>query len=424
MLHAHRGRRGSEVKAIVIGAGPYGLAATAHLRGAGVSTSCFGEPLSFWRTRMPEGMVLRSTQRSTSIASPQRTLSLGDYELATGRRLHAPHLQLEEFVDYGLWYQRRAVADVDERKVRIVTADGPRFELELEDGEQLCADTVIVAAGLRPFPRWPDVFTPLAPRLASHASEHRDLSFLSGLRVAVIGEGQSALESAALLNERGAEVEVLARSETIRWLGDGEPDNSVKPALSTRLRAPTDVGGLVSGWIAATPDMVRAGPEALRSRLSDRCSRPAGAASLRPRLTAVKLSCGQSVTGAERSGEEAHLRLSDGSERIVDHVLLGTGYDVDVRRYPFLDQDLRAGLSLAAGYPVLGPGYESSIPGLHFLGAPASHSFGPVTRFIVGTWHAAPALTRRVLGVRSGRSRSRSETRSQALAICCLLTVW
>ena len=119
----------------------------------------------------------------------------------------------------------------------------------------------------------------------------------------------------------------------------------------------------------------------------------------------MKLSCGQSVTGAERSGEEAHLRLSDGSERIVDHVLLGTGYDVDVRRYPFLDRDLLAGLSLAAGYPVLGPGYESSIPGLHFLGAPAAHSFGPVMRFIVGTWHTAPAVTRRVLG-RSQRTLS------------------
>src|SRR6202044_2714801 len=119
----------------------------------------------------------------------------------------------------------------------------------------------------------------------------------------------------ALLSERGAEVEVLARSETIRWLGDDAPEESVKSALTTRLRPPTDVGGLVGGWLAATPDLVRAGPEALRSELTDRLSRPAGAASLRPRLTAVKLSCGQSVTAAERSGEEAHLRLSDGSER-------------------------------------------------------------------------------------------------------------
>ncbi|MCZ1004134.1 NAD-binding protein [Streptomyces mirabilis] len=36
-------------------------------------------------------------------------------------------------------------------------------------------------------------------------------------RVAVVGGGQSALESAALLNEAGADVEVLVRDSPARW---------------------------------------------------------------------------------------------------------------------------------------------------------------------------------------------------------------
>ncbi len=91
------------------------------------------------------------------------------------------------------------------------------------------------------------------------------------------------------------------------------------------------------------------------------------------------------------------LQLDDGSERVVDHVLLGTGYAIDVGRYPFLAPDLTAQLKTTAGYARLRPGLESSVEGLHFLGAPAAWSFGPVMRFVVGTWYAAPAVARRVL---------------------------
>ena len=76
-------------------------------------------------------------------------------------------------------------------------------------------------------------------------------------------------------------------------------------------------------------------------------------------------------------------------------MLLGTGYKIDVRRYPFLARELAAELKLADGYPVLGPGLESSVGGLHFMGAAAAHSFGPIMRFVAGTWYAAPAVAGR-----------------------------
>ena len=60
--------------AIVIGAGPYGLAAAAALRSAGVDPHVFGEPMSFWMEHMPKGMLLRSPWGASHIGDPPRLL--------------------------------------------------------------------------------------------------------------------------------------------------------------------------------------------------------------------------------------------------------------------------------------------------------------------------------------------------------------
>jgi hypothetical protein len=90
------------------------------------------------------------------------------------------------------------------------------------------------------------------------------------------------------------------------------------------------------------------------------------------------------------------LRLDDGTERLVDHALLATGFRADVSRYPFLPPSLVQRLQMAGGYPVLRSGLESSVPGLHFLGKPASWSFGPLLCFVSGTEFAANALLDRI----------------------------
>ena len=264
---------------------------------------------------------------------------------------------------------------------------------------------MIVAAGLSPFMDRPEPFAALPTAVCSHSYEHADLGAFAGLRTAVIGSGQSALESAALLHEAGADVEVLARAPAIRWLG--ELDGAVSTSRKAERRPlpgvtppPTDVGGRASGWVAAAPDVFRAVPESLHPTISYRCIRPAGAGWLRPRLVDVPISCGRSVLDARVDGDRVNLSLNDGATQLVDRVLLGTGFKIDVRRYPFLAPELVADLELAGGYPVLRAGLESSIPGLHFVGAPAAYSFGPVMRFVVGSWYAAPAIARRAAGRR------------------------
>lgn len=91
-------------------------------------------------------------------------------------------------------------------------------------------------------------------------------------------------------------------------------------------------------------------------------------------------------------GDEVVLRLDDGGERRFDHVLLGTGYQVDAAKYDFLPTELARSIQQLDGYPKLSSGFCCSVPGLHFIGATAARSFGPLLYFVAGTDFASREL--------------------------------
>src|SRR5215210_5256957 len=183
---------------VVIGAGPYGLSAAAHLIRAGVNVRVFGEPMESWTRHMPNGMLLRSRWEASHIGDPDHKLGLGSFEAASGLGRTEP-VPLARFVDYGRWFQEHAVAGLERRRVARVSPDTHGFRVELEDGDALRAERVVVAAGIVPFAWRPPQFAGLPPALVSHTADHADLGVFERLRVAVVGGGQSALESAALL---------------------------------------------------------------------------------------------------------------------------------------------------------------------------------------------------------------------------------
>jgi thioredoxin reductase len=381
----------------VVGAGPQGLAVAAYLRRAGFDTPVFGEVMGFWKNHMPQGMWLRSSKRSSSIAFPGRERTLAAHEEARGEPAPEP-LPIERFVDYAEWYQRHEVPDVEPAHVRSVAQNGHGFRIETDSGD-LHAERVVVAAGMKPFAWTPPEFAELGSELVSHPFDHTDLSVFSNRRVLVVGGGQSALESAALLHERGAEVEVVARAPGITWISAPAKHPTRKQRLTSHVwYPPTDVGSRGIAWIVAAPDVYRMLPGPLQRELHYDVIRPMGGFWLPGRMKDVPIQTSTRILGAKRSNGRVDVELDDGSRREVDHLLFATGYKVDVRRYDFLSHELVARLRLAGGYPVLRSGLESSVPGLHFVGAPAAHTFGPVMRFVTGSWYAAPALARHVLG--------------------------
>ena len=381
----------------IIGAGPYGLSAAAHLRAIkGLEVRVFGEPMSFWARNMPAGMFLRSAWTATHIADPTGLLTLEAYQAATGSHLAAP-VPLERFIQYGLWYQHHAVPDLDRRKIICINGDPKGFQLILHDGEVVRSGRVVIAAGIGSFAWYPSAFQHLPVSLVSHTSEHRDLRSFAGKQVLVVGGGQSALESGALLHEGGAEVEIVARSSRIHWL-QGRVSKTLHHRLgsftSRLLYAPTDVGPAGISQIAARPHLLQLLPRSLQNKLRKRAVRPAGARWLVERLYDVPIRLGHSVVSVAHSDDRLKVRLSDGSDRTVDHVLLGTGYRVDISKYDFLSSQLARSIRCINGYPQLKGGLETSVPGLHILGAPAAWSFGPLMQFVSGTHYASRALAR------------------------------
>jgi cation diffusion facilitator CzcD-associated flavoprotein CzcO len=378
----------------ILGAGPYGLSAAAYLRAAGKEVRVFGQPMSFWQGQMPNGMCLRSSWGASHIADPENILTL-DAFCAENKLQFPKPLPLEGFVDYGQWFQRRAVPELDRRIIRLIEPEDKGFRITLSDGEKFTSNRVVVAAGIHSFQACPPEFDRIPSALVSHSSDQKDLAKFSGKSVVVIGSGQSALESAALLSEAGAEIEVICRRESLRWVGRHPRLHHLGP-VSKILYSSRDVGPAGISRLVAAPHVFRRLPRGVQDRMAYRAIRPAVAAWLGSRIAEVPISFGRHVVSAEVAGDRLRLKLNDGTERLVDHVLLATGYRVDIARYDFLAASLKTSIKTVNGYPILKRGLESTVAGLHILGKPAAYSFGPIVGFVSGTEFASTELLRAV----------------------------
>jgi cation diffusion facilitator CzcD-associated flavoprotein CzcO len=228
---------------------------------------------------------------------------------------------------------------------------------------------------------------------------------LRGRHVAVIGRGQSACESAALLAEADADVELICRGE-VCWLGTTSSDvpmRSVAVELRELLAAPSAVGPFPLSWLVEFPAIAQHMPFAMRDWFNKRCLKSGAAGWLKPRFDAVKRNEGRAIIGARANAGRITLDLDNGS-RSFDHAILGTGYRIDVSRLDFLSPQLLASIASIEGSPQLRSGFESNVPKLHFAGSYAVKSFGPLMRFVAGAPYAARAITSAALGHRARRA--------------------
>jgi FAD-dependent urate hydroxylase len=350
--------------------------------------------MSFWENQMPAGMCLRSNWGASHIADPKQALTLDEYARQKGNHISKP-IPLDRFVDYGRWFQNQAVPDLEKRQVRGIEADTRGFKVTMADGEEFTSQRVVVAGGISPFTSKPAEFARIPSALASHTSEHKDLGKFKGQRVVVIGAGQSALESAALFKELGIPVEVIGRTKALNWVGLHARLHHLG-LFSKMMYSKRDVGPAGISRLVAAPHLFRRFPRMFQDRTAYRAIRPAGAGWLQPRIAEIPITLGRKVVSATVAGSQLRLKLDDGSERLVDHALLATGFRVDVSRYPFLSPSLSKQLKTVNGYPVLKRGLESSVPGLHFVGKPAAWSFGPLLGFVSGAEFASGELVRSI----------------------------
>jgi hypothetical protein len=351
--------------------------------------------MSFWEDQMPKGMLVRSAWSASSLSDPSGSFSLSAYEKEQSHPFPRP-LPGEEMSRYARWFQAQAVPDLDERLISTVERGNSGFVLKTEDGEHIAARRVVIATGLHSFPFSPPQFDGLGEGLMTHSMRVPEPARFAGQSVVVIGSGQSAVETAALVCEAGAKVELIARAPAIRWLARGEKVRTIDPLLQRLLYAPTDVGPAGVSRLVAMPNLFRRLPRSLQDRLAYRSIRPAATSWLMDRSTDVTMTFNRQVIDARPLGSGARLRLDNGWERDVDHIILATGYRVDVARESVIGKSLSSKVELHQGYPVLRGGFESSVPALHFVGAYSAWSFGPIMRFIAGTDFTARTIAKHI----------------------------
>jgi FAD-dependent urate hydroxylase len=389
----------AEIDVAIIGAGPYGLSLAAHLRARGAGFRIFGPPMKFWRD-MPRGVNLKSLAFATNVFVPEEGFTFPEWCRARNLEDFEP-CTMDSFAAYGLWMKDRFVPEVEPVEVTNVSARGRGFAISLATGEQLSARRVVLATGLSYFARSPAALAGLPPELASHTFDHTAYARFAGKEVAVLGAGASAIEAGALLHEAGARSQVLVRAREAIF---HTRLDRVRP-LSQRLLRPVSVlgQGLRNWAIEKVPLGVRLLPERPRVRFVARHLGPSAPWWIHDRVIGkVPIHVSTEVLAAERTGDRVRLHLREGgsAQRIieVDHVVAGTGYDLDVDRLSLLDPGLRARLRRVERAPALSFHFESSVSGLYFIGPISSLSFGPLFRFVCGSGYAAPVVARHLAG--------------------------
>ncbi len=405
------------VDVTIVGAGPYGLSLGAHLAAAGVGFRQFGLPMRLWQESMPRGMYLKSQGFASDLSSPDREHTLAAFCTATGRPYASYGLPvpLDTFVAYGQWFRRELLPDLEQTLVTEVVPKDGHYEIGLASGDRVRANNVVVAAGVEHFATMPAQLAELPASVCTHSSAHTDLGVFRGKKVIVVGAGQSALESAALLHENGAYVQLVARTPKLAWNGAPLPPD--RPFIR-RLREPE--AGLGSGWstwfYSRHPELFRHLPQRTRVYRARTALGPAGACWLPSRVNEGQfpLLLGQAIKSANADGDGVVLDLKglSGARREIaaDHLIAATGYRSDLRRLAFLSDQLRPGLRTLADSPVVDGRYQSSVPGLYFIGPAVAPTFGPVMRFVYGSDHAARTVARQLSGTASRRSGAAAGT--------------
>jgi thioredoxin reductase len=302
---------------------------------------------------------------------------------------------LETFIAYGREFQRRFVPQLEQVEVTALSQNSTGFELTTATGEIVHSRQVVVATGIGNFTHLPPLLKDLPTSIVSHSTQHADVGAFKGGKVVVLGAGASALDIAALLKQAGADVELVARSESLKF---HDPPREPRP-LVERVTEPRS--GLGTGWRSRLscdlPLVFHALPEELRIRVVASHLGPAPCWFVRDAVDKMPMHLGTTLVGAEPKGSGIRLELSQrGTTKSIDadHVIAATGFKVALSRLGFVHESLRSRIRTAADSPILGRRFDSSVPGLYFVGIAAANSFGPLLRFAFGAEYAAKRLGR------------------------------
>jgi cation diffusion facilitator CzcD-associated flavoprotein CzcO len=375
-----------DTELLVIGAGPYALSTAALAQERGIDTVILGRPMGFWHENMPEGMFLRSGPDWHLDGAGIDTLEafLEDRQI---RPDEVDPIPIGLFLEYANWFSERKGLAVREDFVTRLEKTNGRFQASLESGDQVHADAVVAAPGIRHYTELPEWAVAIPPERSAHTCDLVSFEQLAGARVLIIGGRQSAYEWAALLHEHGAErIDVVHRHDVPRF--EHVSWRFVDPHVERTLTVP--------GYWRKLPKQEQ---DAINHRFWE-VGRLTLEYWLTPRLgsDSIHRRPGTEViqASARRDDEALRVTLSDSTRLEVDFVVFACGYRADLGRVPYL-QDVVDQVELADGSPVLDEAFQTTLPGLYVTGFSATRDFGPFFGFVKGSPASATLIVDDVL---------------------------
>ena len=361
---------------LVVGAGPFGLSMSSFCKHHNIDHLIVGKTMDFWKSNMPKGMFLRSG--TDWHLDPVNTHTIEKYIKDNDISLNKSEpLSLDFYLDYVNWFvKEKNIGPIDSfiTNLDYLNGEKPYFSAKLENGEEIEAKNVLLALGFKHFKNIPEELSIIPENRLSHTCDLVDLDQFKNKRCLIIGGRQSAFETAALLNEAGAEnIYVSYRHDTPDFT---ESDWSwVLPMLDKMVEDP--------GWFRNLSEQERddlnkrfwtEGRLKLEPWLSPRLK--SDSVKLLPNTNAIACS--------ELSSGDLEVELDSSEKIIVDHVILATGYKVDMKNIPLLNSgNILEKLKLKNGFPVLDNYMQTNIPGLFVTSMAATQDFGSFFGFTV-----------------------------------------
>ncbi|TAW05014.1 NAD(P)/FAD-dependent oxidoreductase [Rhizobium ruizarguesonis] len=309
----------------------------------------------------------------------------------------------QDWMAYLVWFRRTVGIDVENSTTlsSISQAEGGlALTLSKADGtsRRITCRQLVMATGIDGCggPRIPAMVKALPKSTWTHSNEPIAIDFLKGRDVAILGGGTSSFDWAVAALETGArEVTMFARSADLP---------------RTEVLAWTNFPGFL-GHFADLPDLERWRFAHLYFNFKvPPTQEQYDRARSHPGFT-MQLGCG--VRELVMDGGKAKLTTANGTYH-ADHLLLGTGYEINFALRPELAGLVEAAAlwkdcfqppqgeenALLAGYPYLGPGFELTpryaeagwVSRIHMFNAGALASLGPISNGVTGLKYGVPRI--------------------------------
>ena len=360
---------------LIIGAGPYGLAAAKLAKIRGLDYLVCGLYMSFWKQHMLAGMKLRT--HCDWGKSSELEYFLQQRQLTFGQISPVPR---ELFIDFVETTAKSQQLNSTPGQVAQVIYEQDIFKCIMENGDVICAQNLLVATGYYDYRFIPTELSAMFPEEhRTHTADCAGFSQFSNQRCLIAGGRQSAFETAALLTPHAASIELVyrhARPEFVR------SDWSWTDEYMERTRTQP-------GWWREHPAKEK---DAINQRfwhdgrlqLENWLEQPVSYEKITHYPDTTIDGCVRQADGA------LQVTLSGDQKIIVDQVICATGYRPDVQKIPFLAAgNTLNSMEINSGLPALSDALESNIPGLYFTGIHGINDFGPFLFFVAGSTAAA-----------------------------------